>query len=535
MKKILSLILVLFILCPCLTVFASGNTFRLADLKLSVDIPSDLVTFTRDIKQNDPNLDLFGLSKAQMDSMMKDGNIYLNAIDPDVAFEVVVTKIESPLNDFFYLSNTELDVLASSITDGYKGTGLTVIKHEIYEHPQAKFIKIYIKQPNGNSTAYGLQYYTVYGGQAINFTIHSYAGSLTNKNEATIKQIVDSVVFDVSPQKKVAKETPAFVYTDKKSGASFTVPANWEQAELSKERDTLDVKFTSTTEEGCSILYGCVDMWQLASDEERKGYTRSDIDNTAMSKEDFAEYSGVPASQVKVETISGKEYYKVTRDQTTEMYGFSISIPTTIVMRIENAYMYTFHFSGDTSSPQYQDFLSLIGSMQYPMDNKSTSSTRIESLSLPSIIMSLIITISVYSLPIIIYRYAVLKHAIDDKKAKKITIGYAVFGFIVMAVILVAVNGNGTPGAAIFLWSWVNFRILTKGSPSCEEKSIVTACSPESNNLSPSTQVSAIPDSTTRPAAFQTTTIQIRFCHKCGAQLQNDSSFCHKCGAKINK
>ena len=101
MKKILSLILVLFILFPCLTVFASGNTFRLADLKLSVDIPSDLVTFTRDIKQNDPNLDLFGLSKAQMDSMMKDGNIYLNAIDPDVAFEVVVTKIESPLNDFF--------------------------------------------------------------------------------------------------------------------------------------------------------------------------------------------------------------------------------------------------------------------------------------------------------------------------------------------------------------------------------------------------------------------------------------------------
>lgn len=375
MKKILSLILVLFILCPCLTVFASGNTFRLADLNLSVDIPSDLVTFTRDIKQNDPNLDLFGLSKAQMDSMMKDGNIYLNAIDPDVAFEVVVTKIESPLNDFFYLSNTELGVLASSFTDGYKGTGLTVIKHEIYEHPQAKFIKIYIKQPNGNSTAYGLQYYTVYDGKAINFTIHSYTGSLTSKNEATIKQIVDSVVFDISPVKDTGKDTPQFTYSDSKSGVSFTVPANWEKENLSQERETLDVKFVSTKEKGCTIMYGSTDMWAAASADDRKGYSRADINNSIFTKDDIAELNGIPSSQVSMVTLGGKEYYKVTQEKNNDIYGINVSYSTTVLTRIDNGVMYTFYFLGSNSSQQYTEFEKMVGSVVYPASSNSSGGT----------------------------------------------------------------------------------------------------------------------------------------------------------------
>lgn len=122
MRKAVTLLIAVLLLCPCPTVCAAENAYRLDDLKLSVDIPSDLIVFTRNIKHDDPNLKEFELTKDQMDSMMKDGNIYLNALDPNVAFEVVVTMIESPLNDFYYLSNTELSMFASTLADGYEGS-----------------------------------------------------------------------------------------------------------------------------------------------------------------------------------------------------------------------------------------------------------------------------------------------------------------------------------------------------------------------------------------------------------------------------
>ena len=329
MRKAVTLLIAVLLLCPCLTVCAAENAYRLDDLKLSVDIPSDLIVFTRNIKHDDPNLKEFELTKDQMDSMMKDGNIYLNALDPNVAFEVVVTMIESPLNDFYYLSNTELSVFASTLADGYEGSEMDYIKSEIYEHPQAKFIKIYIKQPSGNGTAYGLQ-------------------------------------FDISPQKETKKETPPFTYTDPENGTAFTVPANWKQGNLSKERETLDVIFSSMQESGCSIMYGSVDVWAAASAEDRKGYTRADIDNSIFSKEDIAEINGISVSQVELITLGGHDYYKATTDKKSDVYGISVTLSTTTMTRIENGIMYTFYFTGDPSSAQYSEYEELVSSAVYP-------------------------------------------------------------------------------------------------------------------------------------------------------------------------
>ena len=104
----------------------------------------------------------YGLTKDSMSSLMDDRNIYLNGWDEDINQEIIVTMIDSPLIDFNLYSNTTLSTMATSFESEYKNAGVTVIKYEIYQHSQAKFLKIYISQPNGDSTAYGLQYYTVY-------------------------------------------------------------------------------------------------------------------------------------------------------------------------------------------------------------------------------------------------------------------------------------------------------------------------------------------------------------------------------------
>lgn len=80
-------------------------------------------------------------------------------------------------------------------------------------------------------------------------------------------------------------------------------------------------------------------------------------------------------------------------------------------------------------------------------------------------ILDLIITITVYSLPIIIARYAVMKHPIERKKAIIICIVYAVLGFVVMAALTSwATDGeSAASGGGLILWSYINYRMLTTG------------------------------------------------------------------------
>ena len=105
----------------------------------------------------------------------------------------------------------------------------------------------------------------------MNFTMRSYSGEITAKQEKTIKAIVDSIKYDTPPVEIPAgNETEAFVYTDVDTNTKFTVPANWHEEELSKEREFIDVKFVSSKEEGMSIMYGSVDMWGMMTEEEKK-------------------------------------------------------------------------------------------------------------------------------------------------------------------------------------------------------------------------------------------------------------------------
>lgn len=80
---------------------------------------------------------------------------------------------------------------------------------------------------------------------------------------------------------------------------------------------------------------------------------------------------------------------------------------------------------------------------------------------LSTILIDLLLTVSLYSLPIIIYRYAVRKAPVELKLANRITIIYGVCVFILMTVLISwATDGEEHAGAAIIIWSEINHRIL---------------------------------------------------------------------------
>lgn len=336
--------------------------------------------------------------------------------------------IDSPLVDFNLYSDTTLTMMATSFESEYANMGVTVIKSEIYQHSQAKFLKIYISQPNGDSTAYGLQYYTVYADKAINITLQSYSGQITSSQESTLKSIVDSASFDTQPQTTENEFTPttSFTYTDSKTRTTFTVPANWVKTPLSEERETIDVKFTSLEEAGMSILYGSFDVWGEMTASERSGYSRSDIDNSIFTKGDIADALGLSVNDVSTIKYADNEYYTATITSNTETYGLNFSVTMTHMITVNNGYMYWFQFSGATGNEFFDDFVSMLSSVKYPNQGgkvateNDVNSGLMNQFNLGNILLSLLITIAIYSLPIIIYRYGIRKKPAETKQQRKL-------------------------------------------------------------------------------------------------------------------
>ncbi len=344
--------------------FASSSTHTISELGLDITIPSDYKVITKDTPANASVFSDLGRTKSDVIEQFEASNIYLNAISNVSNEEIVITMTNNGLSDFNLVSDFTLDTLASALVKQYTDYGITVSEYEVYQHSQAKFIKVYFSD-TANSV-YGLQYYTTYDDKAMNFTLRSYKGSITSTQENTIKSVVDSIKFEAEPLKaEPGEDTNAFIYTDVDTGLTFTVPANWKQEEMSKERNFIDAKFVSTKEDGNVIIYGSSDMWEGIPASERVGYSRADLNNSAFTKSDIAEMYNTTADKISLVEYNGIEYYFGEMTGSSEVYGLDLTMTMTQVVHIDNGWMYMFQFAGTSNREYFADFEKLMNSVQF--------------------------------------------------------------------------------------------------------------------------------------------------------------------------
>lgn len=453
-------------------VFASTNTYDLAPLGLEVTIPPEYTVITRDTPENDPIFDALGITKADVIGQFEAGNIYLNALSTFSNEEMVVTMQANSLTNFSLLSDTVLSTLAASLASQYTDYGIHVSQHETYQHSQAKFIKLHFTDTA--NTVHGLQFYTIYDGKAISFTMRSYTGSLSPGQETAIQMVVDSIKFDQDPPAAdPGEDTASFTYTDADSGVAFTLPSNWKQEAFTEEREFIDVKFCSTKEDGCMILFGSTDLWEQIPASERAGYSRADITNSVFTKAVIAEMYNTSSDKISEVTYNGVSYYKGEIAKTSDVYGFDLSVTMTQLARFHNGWLYTFCFGGTSEHPLFSDFESLLNSAQYPA--ASTAADLTSAASAPSGIAK------------------ARPHVGAPAIIIAILLSLAVIG-VVVAIVLVS-RKKKTKAAHDIL-----FEI-------------------------PAYQPATPPVENTAPALF---------CQNCGQSLPQDSKFCHVCGTKIN-
>lgn len=158
----------------------------------------------------------------------------------------------------------------------------------------------------------------------------------------------------------------SFVYTDMDSGASFTVPANWKQEELSKDREHIDAKFVFIKEDICYIIYGSTDLWEQMSVSDKMNFdTRADLNNSVFTKADIAAMFDTTADKISIVTYNDVQYFKMETKQDFDVYGIPLSVTMSNLFLYDNGWMYTFQFSGSSNHALYSDFETLLESVRY--------------------------------------------------------------------------------------------------------------------------------------------------------------------------
>lgn len=381
MKKLFSLLFCISLLCSfCIPCYALSKTYALDvnGLSMTIDIPDHYVVYTDDLgidKERAKEFGKYGDMVLQADS----AGIVLDAWDETVRNEIAVTCVDSPLGDYNQFSDTTLLGIASILESAMKEIGGEVSSKTIFQSAQAKYIRYVLTLPHQNGIDgydHMIEYNTAYGNQAVNITLHSYNGEPTDQEAAELEEIVLSSRFGASPlTAPEAEQTASFVYTDKERGVSFTVPANWKEDPLNKEREVLKAKFASTQEQGLSILYSWMDFYPAFEELGMSAvFPRETVNQDLFTEEDMNSLLGLAEeddggtmeiSRVTTVTYGGIDYFKGTQKGSATVYGINMSISMVVLYHFDHGYLYQFQFPASEDSPYYEDFIQLVSSVKF--------------------------------------------------------------------------------------------------------------------------------------------------------------------------
>ncbi len=185
----------------CLSVFsafAADKTYEVKDIGVTISLPDDMLTVTRDSKKTDP---YFGMFKLDYNETMEDfteGNIYIQSKKTDSSLTLTVTMKESEesqsISNYNNLSETELNKIKSSYSNDktYKSCATAKYNGNTY-------ISLTVSTKSGKKTVQAQQANTIVGGKYYSITLQPAKGKkLTEDNKNLMEDILSSLIITES-------------------------------------------------------------------------------------------------------------------------------------------------------------------------------------------------------------------------------------------------------------------------------------------------------------------------------------------------
>ena len=544
MKRRLFTVFLCLVLTLCLfATAAAADTveYALDDIGVTVSLPSDYIVFTRDMPEDHPGLAELGFTREEMLELLSSDGSFLDGFSPDYLYEMVVTATESPLPDLSTYGETSLEAFKTTFENRLVSQDANILGSEFIDHEQVRLFKLDYSYQQDSATIYSTAYVTIYDGIAYTFGFNSFAGSMP----ASFSELADNVVRGASfgsgsvPVQDFTP-TPAFTFNDPNSDASFTVPANWVENTDIELDSILSAQFNCLASTAVYIQYGNLDIWDDMTASERLGRTRDDFDSETITAGEMAELLDLSDDSVHKSLYGNKTYYTLTLDTSIEPDA-AASMEINVAMYMRDGYLYYFQFIGDSESEYYSDFTSMLKSLKLPApepvpspspaaapqtadsdvsSSGSSGSGEIDDAHAVKLLLALFITLIVYALPIVIYRFAVKKAPVAKKRGIEIALIYGLCALVITVALLLATDIGFIPCAVVVLWGIVNYIILTSGAQSAEASPVPSAAAPDagSGESAPERKPPA-------PVIWEDT-----HCYVCGAELKRGDRFCRNCG-----
>lgn len=187
-----------------ITALAADSTYKFSDIDLEVSIPEELVCFTRSTTNNNAYLDKIGVDDAaELRASMQAANVYLEAVNKDITYEVVVSgqKASSELPNFDNVDSEKLNELFNEYVESYKHIEADAFTEDITASEISQHNGVYYFQTDITNisktmvTVYSRKYYTVMQGNVYTFSIQSKTNQLDDAMIDQLDKIVSSAKY----------------------------------------------------------------------------------------------------------------------------------------------------------------------------------------------------------------------------------------------------------------------------------------------------------------------------------------------------
>lgn len=259
MKTLLSIFALLVLLTVTAAPALAADPVEIPQLDMTFEAPEGWYVITRDIKADDPFLELVNWNQQQTVEFLESINAYASMIQPDFITEIVITgEFNSEIFTLKNMSAKELQDIADEMledsTPSYDflkkdneeaeedAVELDYTFSEVYDHADIPFIHL-----KGTVTEEGvesdlIQYLTVNNGYIIFLTIHGLDGrTLSDADEIIIQPVVDALHFTQvldDPNPDDDSGAPVAVFSGAAAIIAATAVARHKKRKKAKEEAT---------------------------------------------------------------------------------------------------------------------------------------------------------------------------------------------------------------------------------------------------------------------------------------------------------